>query len=151
MLGYLDAPDQTAARFQGDWFLTGDQVRQDADGAITYLGRHDDLMNAGGFRVSPIEVETALARFAGIQEVAVTEVEPSNGTRIIACAYVAPQPIDETALTAHAAQNLARYKQPRTFLRLDALPRNANNKLNRRALRAILEQAMRAPKPQETP
>jgi acyl-coenzyme A synthetase/AMP-(fatty) acid ligase len=145
MLGYLDAPAQTAARYAGDWFLTGDQVRQDADGAITYLGRHDDLMNAGGFRVSPIEVETALARFAGLQEVAVTEVEPTPGTRIIACAYVAAHPIDETALAAHAAQNLARYKQPRTYLRLDALPRNANNKLNRRALRATLESALRTP------
>lgn len=149
MLGYLDAPDQTAARFLGDWFLTGDQVSQAPDGAITYLGRHDDLMNAGGFRVSPIEVETALARFSGVQEVAVTEVELTSGTRIIACAYLSTQPVDVAAFAAYAAQNLARYKQPRTFLRLDALPRNANNKLNRRALRAILESALRAPAPQE--
>lgn len=145
MLGYLDAPDQTEARFSGDWFLTGDQVSIAPDGAITYLGRHDDLMNAGGFRVSPLEVEAALARFAGVQDVAVTEVEPTAGTRIIACAYVAAHPVDQTAFAAHAAQNLARYKQPRTFLRLDALPRNANNKLNRRALRAILESALRSP------
>jgi acyl-coenzyme A synthetase/AMP-(fatty) acid ligase len=144
MLGYLDAPDQTAARFHGDWFLTGDQVAQAPDGAITYLGRHDDLMNPGGYRVSPIEVEAALARFAGVQEVAVTEVEPTAGTRIIACAYLAASDLDHAAFAAYAAQNLARYKQPRTFLRLDALPRNANNKLNRRALRASLELALRA-------
>jgi acyl-coenzyme A synthetase/AMP-(fatty) acid ligase len=149
MLGYLDAPDQTAARFVGDWFLTGDQVAQAPDGAISYLGRHDDLMNPGGYRVSPLEVETVLARFAAVQEVAVTEVEPTPGTRIIACAYLAARDLDHAAFAAHAAQNLARYKQPRTFLRLDALPRNANNKLNRRALRAILETALRAQAPLE--
>lgn len=133
MLGYLDAPEATAARFAGDWFLTGDLVAQDPDGAIRYLGRGDDMMNAGGYRVSPLEVEAALAACPGVTDCAVTEVAGRDGTRIIACFYVADADLT-VALTAHAAQNLARYKQPRRFIRLDALPRNANNKLNRRAL-----------------
>lgn len=133
MLGYLDAPEATAARYSGDWFLTGDHVAQAPDGAIRYLGRRDDMMNAGGYRVSPLEVEAALAACPGVTDCAVTEVPGRDGTRIIACFYTAG--VDMTAaLTAHAAQNLARYKQPRRFIRLDALPRNANNKLNRRAL-----------------
>ncbi|NCW69066.1 MAG: long-chain fatty acid--CoA ligase, partial [Marivivens sp.] len=59
MIGYLDQPDETAARFVGDWFLTGDVGRMSEDGAIKYEGRADDMMNAGGYRVSPVEVEEA--------------------------------------------------------------------------------------------
>ena len=137
MLGYLDAPQTTAARMIRDWFLTGDQVVIDAVGAVTYLGRDDDQINAGGYRVSPVEVEAALARFPGLIEAAVTEVEVKPGVSIIACFYTAPAPMDDTALAAHAAAHLARYKQPRLFIHLPALPRGANAKLNRHALRAM--------------
>lgn len=137
MLGYLDAPDATAARFAGEWFLTGDQVSIDPDDAVRYLGRADDQINAGGYRVSPVEVETVMARCAGVQDVAVTEAEVRPGVTVIACYYTADHPLDHTELAAHAAQFLARYKQPRVFRHLPALPRGANAKLNRRALRAM--------------
>lgn len=138
MIGYLDQPQETAARYSGDWFLTGDHARRDPDGAITYLGRSDDLMNAGGFRVSPAEVEAALSGLAGVAELAVTDILVKDGVHIIACAYVADQRLDAD-LTALATETLARWKQPRLFRRLPALPRGANAKLNRRALRALLE------------
>ncbi|NBC97075.1 MAG: AMP-binding protein, partial [Deinococcus-Thermus bacterium] len=70
MIGYLDARSETEARFCGDWFLTGDTASMQEDGAIAYLGRVDDMMNAGGFRVSPVEVEEALLAHPGIVEVA---------------------------------------------------------------------------------
>ena len=105
------------------------------DGAITYLGRDDDMMNPGGFRVSPLEIEAALAPL--IPDCAVTEVEVSPGTRIIACFYLAADPVPEATLRAQAEASLARWKQPRHWQRLDALPRGANNKLNRRALAAL--------------
>ncbi|MEF3047695.1 class I adenylate-forming enzyme family protein [Pseudotabrizicola sp. L79] len=135
MLHYLDAPQATAARLAEDWFLTGDTVTIAEDGAVTYLGRGDDQMNAGGYRVSPAEVEAAMMLFPGLTEVAVAEVEVKPGVTVIACFYVAPGPLDQSALARHAAAHLARYKQPRAFRRLDALPRGANAKLNRRALR----------------
>ena len=137
MLGYLDAPEATAARLTPEWFLTGDSIRIDTSDAITYLGRDDDQMNAGGYRVSPLEVEAAMARFPGLTETAVTEVEVKPGVTVIACFYTAPDPCDPQALAAHAAAHLARYKQPRLFHHLPALPRGANSKLNRRALRAL--------------
>jgi acyl-coenzyme A synthetase/AMP-(fatty) acid ligase len=59
---------------------------------------------------------------------------------VIACGYVAGFPLDDAALLAHAAQSLARYKQPRFWHHLDHLPRNANNKLDRRLLRQILQE-----------
>ncbi|MCX8509402.1 MAG: AMP-binding protein, partial [Rhodobacteraceae bacterium] len=60
-LTYQGADAEAAAKYAGDWFLTGDLAQMRADGAVTYLGRADDMMNAGGFRVSPLEVEVALA------------------------------------------------------------------------------------------
>lgn len=138
MLGYLGDPAATEARMRGDWFLTGDMAEMTAEGAVVYRGRADDLMNAGGFRVSPLEVEAAMATCPGITDCAVTEVEVKPGVRVIGCFYLSDQPIPEAALAAHAEACLARWKQPRLWVRLDALPRSANNKLNRRALQGLL-------------
>lgn len=139
MLGYLDAPDQTASRYRGDWFLTGDQAQMDADGQITYLGRNDDMMNAGGFRVSPLEVEAALAAAPGITGIGVVEVTIKEGVSVIAAFYTAPAPLDHQALDQYAKDNLARYKQPRLYQHVPELPMGANGKLLRRALRADYE------------
>lgn len=136
MLGYHGAPDQTAARYRGDWFVTGDHGMRDADGQITYLGRDDDMMNAGGFRVSPLEVEAALADFPGMTGVGVAQIEVKPGTAIIAAFYTGPAPLDEATLHAYAQQRLARYKQPRAYVHVDALPTGGNGKLRRSALRA---------------
>ncbi len=139
MLGYLDAPKATAARFRGDWFLTGDQGAMDATGEITYLGRADDMMNAGGIRVSPIEIEDVLNSYPAITQSAVTDIGVKQDTRVIMAFYTAPDPVDEPALRAYVEENLAAYKRPRAFVRLERLPTGANGKLLRRDLRPIYE------------
>lgn len=138
MLGYLGDEAGTAARYRGEWFVTGDLAEMTAEGAVIYRGRADDLMNAGGFRVSPLEVEGVMAACAGIVDCAVAEVEVKAGVRVIGCFYVSDNPIPEADLQAHAEASLARWKQPRLWCRVDALPRSANNKLNRRALQGLL-------------
>jgi acyl-coenzyme A synthetase/AMP-(fatty) acid ligase len=135
MLGYFNAPEETAARFQGDWFLTGDIGRKDDTGAVHYEGRTDDMMNAGGYRVSPIEVENALSTHPAIEETAACEIRVSSDTSIITVFYVSADVIDETELAAYATARLARYKVPRQFVRVENLPRGANNKILRRTLR----------------
>ncbi len=132
-LGYPGAPQETAARFAGDWFVTGDEVQADPDGALAYLGRADDMMNAGGYRLSPLEVEAAIAACPGAGEVAAVEQRLPGGASVIALYHTGPA--DAATLAAHAGAHLARYKQPRIFVRLDALPHNANGKIDRRALR----------------
>ncbi|MCW8842336.1 MAG: acyl--CoA ligase [Rhodobacteraceae bacterium] len=135
MLGYYNAPEDTEARFMGDWFLTGDRGTMAEDFYISYAGRNDDMMNAGGFRVSPLEVEAVLSRHPGIETVAVTDVEIKANTRIIAAFYTGPAALDDADLAAFAAEHMARYKQPRLYRHMDTLPTNPNGKLSRRALR----------------
>ncbi len=135
MLGYLDAPDETAARMRGEWFLTGDRARMDADGGLTYLGRNDDMMNAGGFRVSPLEVERAFADCPGLGDCAAAELAVKADTTVIALFYEAPAPLDPQTLALHAQARLAHYKTPRIFRHIDTLPRAANGKISRKTLR----------------
>lgn len=136
MLGYWKRPEETASALRDGWFVTGDRARMEADGTITYLGRADDLMNAGGFRVSPAEVEAVLLRHPGVRDAAAVDLEVRPGVRIITAFYV-PQdaPLAEADLAAHCAAALAAYKRPRAFRALDSLPRGTNGKLIRRALR----------------
>jgi acyl-coenzyme A synthetase/AMP-(fatty) acid ligase len=137
MLEYLGAPEATRARFSADgaWFVTGDIGCMAPDGAITYLGRDDDMMNAGGYRVSPLEVEAALLHHPAITDVAAAEITVKSDTTVIAAYYCAPKPLDEADLRAFAASRLARYKCPRVFIHSPALPRGANGKILRRLLR----------------
>ncbi|WP_135449127.1 class I adenylate-forming enzyme family protein [Tabrizicola caldifontis] len=129
MRGYLGAPAP-----QGPWFRTGDMAIMAADGAVTHLGRKDDLLNAGGFRVSPVEVEAAFEGLPGLLACAATEVEPARGTKIIALFYEAPCEIGDALLRQRAESALARWKQPRHYQHIPALPRTATGKVIRRAL-----------------
>ncbi|WP_170774294.1 class I adenylate-forming enzyme family protein [Ruegeria lacuscaerulensis] len=139
MLTYLNAPDEAQARMQGDWFLTGDQGAMAVDGQITYLGRDDDMMNAGGYRVSPIEVEAVLSQYPGIAQVGAAAVEVKQDTFLIAAFYTGPEELDEADLRTYVEANLARYKQPRAFIYLPELPTGGNGKLLRRALPAYFK------------
>ncbi|WP_287885074.1 MULTISPECIES: class I adenylate-forming enzyme family protein [Paracoccus] len=134
-LGYLDQPEETAARFQGDWFLTGDLAEATPEGAIRTLGRSDDMMNAGGFRVAPGEVEDALSALPDAGDVAAAELPVGPGLSIIAAFWTGPARPE--AMRQQAETTLARYKQPREYIRLPALPRTPTGKINRRALRDI--------------
>jgi acyl-coenzyme A synthetase/AMP-(fatty) acid ligase len=131
MLSYQDHTPPS-----GDWFATGDMVHQGWDGAIHYHGRADEMMNPGGIRVSPREVEQALADLPGVTDLAVAEVAGDSGARFIACFY-AGAPLPESTAQAFAADRLARYKQPRAWVHLPALPRTATGKIDRRALASL--------------
>ncbi len=138
MLGYWQDAAATRAAHAGDWFLTGDLVRMRGDGAITYLGRQDDQMNAQGYRVNPAEVETALLDCAGVAECGVAELAVGDGVSVIA-AWVVPEDgvaLNKPALLDAVSKRLATYKLPREVFLLDALPRTANGKVMRRELAA---------------
>jgi acyl-coenzyme A synthetase/AMP-(fatty) acid ligase len=137
MLGYLHAADETADRFVDGWFLTGDHARIGENGAYYYTGRKDDMMNAGGFRVSPMELEYSLSQVHGITSLACVEVEIKTDAKIIVAFYTSVSSDIETHLKDHAQMHLADYKRPKAYVCLDALPQNANGKINRNALRQM--------------
>ena len=136
MLGYWNRHAEEAAAYRGEWFIGGDLAAIDADGFVWLHGRNDDLMNASGYRVSPLEVETALSTHPGISEVAVAERKVAEGVSVIA-AFVVTRlvgALDEAAVLAHCAERLAVYKRPRKVVFMSELPRAANGKLSRKAL-----------------
>ncbi len=136
MLGYWSAAAGSHEPVRGDWFVTGDRARMAPDGTVTYLGRPDDLLNAGGYRVSPVEIETVLAAHPGVRDAAALERGIGEGAAILAALYVpAAGPVPEAELAAHCARHLARYKCPRSFQAVESLPRSANGKLLRGELR----------------
>lgn len=136
MLGYWNRPEEEAAVWRGEWFVGGDLARFDGDGYLWFGGRADDLLNAGGLRVSPQEVEKVLATHPGVAEVAVGEVEVAPDVRI-AAAFVVARPGMEAAvgeLQALAERDLAAYKRPRAYRLVPGLPRTANGKVVRKRL-----------------
>ncbi len=138
MLGYWNRPEEDAEVYRGDWFIGGDIGVIDADGYLTHLGRANDVMNAFGYRVSPQEVEAALAHYPGVADVACTELRVRDDLSIIA-AFIVPvagATVDVEAVKAYAATQLAAYKCPREVFTVEHLPRTANGKVKRSALEA---------------
>jgi acetyl-CoA synthetase len=138
MLGYWRRPEEEAEIFRGDWFVGGDAGVMDGDGYVTHHGRHNDLMNAGGFRVSPAEVEGELSKHPGVADIAVAEVQVRDGVAIIAAFVVLHQAKTDAAaeLDALAARTLAAYKRPKEYVFVESLPKTPNGKVKRAVLRA---------------
>lgn len=139
MLGYWNRPDEEAQVYRGEWFLGGDLAVMDHAGYITHLGRANDIMKALGYRVSPLEVETALAAHPAIAEVACAELNVSDGVTVIG-AFIVPKPgtsPDSADILAFAKLHLAQYKCPREVVLVDVLPRTANGKVKRADLQKM--------------
>jgi acyl-coenzyme A synthetase/AMP-(fatty) acid ligase len=144
MLGYWNEPERTAAgkTRAGDteYWLTGDMVRQDADGYLFYEGRADDIISSAGYRIGPMEVENALAEHPAVQEsAAVGKPEAKRGeivkAFVVLKAGVAGSPQLAAELQEHVKRSTAPYKYPREIEFVAELPKNASGKLLRRVLR----------------
>ena len=130
-------PDQPAVDAQG-WLRTGDLAERAADGSWRIVGRAKDLIISGGENIHPAELESALADHPALLECAAFGVPDPQWGEAVALAYVvrAGHAVDEAGLREHLAARLARYKLPRRWLRLEALPRTALGKVQRQALAA---------------
>ena len=143
MLGYWNQPEEAAACFHDDWFLTGDYARRDADGYVWFSGRRDDLINSFGYRVSPYEVERVLKTHPAVLDAGVTGQEAGPG-RTLVVGYVVLRPetrAHAAEVLAHAGAHLAAYKRPRIVYLVGDLPRTRNGKLRRAALEPALAYA----------
>ncbi|MBM1221725.1 malonyl-CoA synthase [Ponticoccus sp. SC2-23] len=136
--GYWGMPEKTAEELRADgFFITGDLGRVDEDGYVHIVGRNKDLIIAGGFNIYPKEVEDVLDQQPGVLESAVIGVPHADmGEGIVAVLVPkAGESPDIEAIKAALGDVLARFKHPRHFEVLDALPRNTMGKVQKAALR----------------
>ena len=145
--GYWRMPEKTAEEFrEGGWFSTGDVGFLSGDRRLTLSGRAKDLIIVGGFNVYPKEIEEILDALPQVAEAAVIGApHPDMGEGVVAVltpasGTAATPPLSDEVLT-RAVANLARFKQPRRFVWLDALPRNAMGKVQKQELRNLFRDA----------
>ncbi len=132
--GYWMREDATTAAFVDGWFRTGDIGVLSADGYITLQGRRSDLIISGGFNIYPREIEELLTTFDGVHEAAVAgQPDPVRGE--VPVAYlVCDAATDLAVIEAQVRKELASFKVPRAFVRVDALPRTALGKVQKHLL-----------------
>lgn len=133
--GYFDAPEATATALRDGWLHTGDLGRRTADGVLHVAGRRTDLVVTGGENVHPSEVETVLLAHPDVVDAAVYGVPDDVwGQRIEAKVVFRGDAPGAAALASWCAARLARFKVPKAFHAVAALPRTASGKLERAAL-----------------
>jgi long-chain acyl-CoA synthetase len=137
MAGYWNQPDATAETLRGGWLHTGDLGSFDADGYLTLRDRSKDLIISGGMNIYPREVEEALLQHAGVGSVAVVgRPDPEWGETVVAFVVpadgAAPPAVDE--LDRACLDRIARYKRPKDYRFVDALPTNNYGKVVKREL-----------------
>ncbi len=135
--GYHNMPEATAKAKRGDWFITGDLAKVDDEGYLYIVDRKNDMIITGGENVYPREVEELLLGHPSVAECAVVgKPDAYWGEAINAYLVLRPgKALSEGDLTALCQASLARYKVPKRFYFLDALPRNSMGKILRRKLR----------------
>ncbi|MFI1814343.1 AMP-binding protein [Streptomyces sp. NPDC020422] len=135
--GYLDPRDDEGRFTEDGYFRTGDRVRVE-DGLLVHRGRLDDQVKIRGYRVEPSEVEAALRRLDAVTEAVVLGVAQGGVTDLVAC-YTGRE-TGRAELVGALRDALPIHLVPRRFAHLDALPRNANGKVDRGAVRRIVSE-----------
>ncbi|NUO49297.1 MAG: AMP-binding protein [Polyangiaceae bacterium] len=135
--GYHERDEATREAFKEGWFMTGDVATRDEAGSFRLLGRSSvDILKSGGEKVSALEIEESLLEHAAIREVAVVGLPDAEwGDRVTAAVVLAPGSVLGIAeLRAWCKDRLAPYKVPRSLVILEALPRNAMGKVEKKVL-----------------
>jgi long-chain acyl-CoA synthetase len=137
MLGYADAPEETAMVRDGEWLLTGDVARIDSDGYAFIVDRKKDVIDVGGFKVYPREVEEVLYQHTGVAEAAVIGVPDDRLGEVVKAFVVAKGGAmpTEAELIAFVRDRIAHYKAPRSVEFRTELPKSGVQKVLRRVLR----------------
>ncbi|GHE12683.1 benzoate-CoA ligase family protein [Streptomyces alanosinicus] len=135
---YWGRPELTARTFRDGWVHTGDTMVRDADAGWVHLGRSDDVLNVGGMKIAPTEVEDAIAAVDGVEACAVVGVQDADGLTRIAAQVVPRAGCAEglaERIRAALRHSLPVFKRPRTLRLVDALPTTTTGKTARHAVR----------------
>jgi long-chain acyl-CoA synthetase len=141
MAGYWRNPEATQAAMRDGWLWTGDMGALDADGFLTLKDRSKDLIISGGSNIYPREVEEVLLLAPGVAEVAVVGApDPEWGEIVVA--FVVPQPgaaLDAKTLDTFCLDQIARFKRPKRYEFVEALPKNNYGKVLKTVLRDVMD------------
>ncbi|NRB16953.1 MAG: AMP-binding protein [Rhodobacteraceae bacterium] len=140
MIGYWNNPDATSQTIRDGWLWTGDMGALDEDGFLTLHDRSKDMIISGGSNIYPREVEEVLLGHPGVAEVAVVGRPHAEwGEEVVACIVpVDGQPVDLAMLDALCIANIARFKRPKEYVVLTALPKNNYGKVIKNELRQLV-------------
>ncbi len=139
-LEYWNKPDKTAEKFRGDWMLTGDLGRCDAEGWFTYVARADDVITSAGYRIGPSEIEDCLMGHPDVAMAAAVGAPDALRGEVVK-AFVVLRPGAawggdlETALIARVRERVSPHVAPRQVVAMESLPMTATGKILRRELR----------------
>jgi len=139
-LEYWRNPEATQAKFRGDWLMTGDQGTMDDDGYLHFVGRDDDVITSGGYRIGPGEIEDCLLKHPAVAMAAAVGVpDPLRTERVKAFVVLKEGRAGDAALVREIQDfvkiRLAAHEYPREVAFVDALPMTATGKIIRKALR----------------
>lgn len=139
-LGYFRRTAETRKSFRGEWFVSADKFRRDADGRFWYGGRTDDLLKVGGRFLAPTEVENTLLSHPAVQEVAVVGFTDAEGLTkprayVVVRSGVTPSEELSRELQEFVKARIQPWKYPRQVVFLDSLPKSDRGKILRTALR----------------
>ncbi|HEX3408861.1 MAG TPA: acyl--CoA ligase [Candidatus Binataceae bacterium] len=140
MIEYWKQPDENAAVFQGDYYLTGDNAYRDGEGYLWFVGRADDLISSAGYRIGPFEVESALLEHPAVMESAVVASPDADRGAIVKAFVRLKAGVERSAelaveLQEHVKRITAPYKYPREIEFVDDLPKTVSGKIRRVELR----------------
>ncbi len=139
MPGYWQNEDASARTLRDGWLMTGDVGSLDADGYLTLVDRSKDVIISGGTNIYPREVEEALLTHPAVHEVSVVGRPSAEWGEDVVAFVVVSEPVEPAALDAHCLQNIARFKRPKDYRFIEALPKNNYGKVLKTELREMLE------------
>ena len=132
--GYENNPEANATSFTDGWFRTGDQGILDSDGYLTLVGRIKELINRGGEKISPREIDEVLLTHPAVAEAVCFGVAHPTWGEEVAAAVVLREAATESDLLAYCRERLADYKRPKQIHITEAIPRTATGKIQRRVV-----------------
>jgi D-alanine--poly(phosphoribitol) ligase subunit 1 len=148
-LGYYANPEETAARFCQDprqdksgaiYYRSGDRVREDEHGRLWFQGRVDNQVKIRGHRIELEEIDLAVQSVPDVRRAVAVVLAGADGGEI-AVAYMADRAVVAEEVFALCREKLPAYMRPAQAVQFEELPRNANGKIDRKAAKALLEQA----------
>jgi acyl-CoA synthetase (AMP-forming)/AMP-acid ligase II len=128
MAGYFELPVETAQALQAGWYHTGDLAEQDDEGYLYIVGRKKEVIRTGGETVAPVEVESALAGYPGIADLAIVGIPDPQWGEVVCAVVVLHEGAEVPSvegLRTHIGERLAAYKHPRRVVQAAVLPRTA--------------------------